>query len=408
MSKELYLKYGPRNLFWLMDHFNDIHIRFSAELDHEIDGARMEIAWQKTIEVYPVIGCVIEMKGKELFFYKADGKNPAIRSQAPINPGSSEVSGCVITATYFGNRISVSAYHTMVDGGGLCEIFKTLLYFYLSGYTGICDAPSSVQTEMGREPEAYYHTLLTEQMGDFTPVPLHYMPFLRDYAEDTEMEPDEKENRFFSAIHFPVDAFLSKCKEKGANPTAMLGLLMSRAFYSLHPEEKKDLFFEITTSARKVFHSEGCISNCVSNVIAGVAREDAMKEDAAGFVRKFREEMNLQRSDEYVKTMRLFEGTYGHNYVNKQITLTYIGSVDVGNNTEHLRKFEMETNATQLVILAQVKDEFTLMLLLGKATQKYLDRICDLLREEEIDAEVITEARPIIKDSDHIVMQEER
>jgi hypothetical protein len=58
MSKELYLKYGPRNLFWLMDHFNDIHIRFSAELDREIDGARMEIAWQKTIEVYPVIGCV--------------------------------------------------------------------------------------------------------------------------------------------------------------------------------------------------------------------------------------------------------------------------------------------------------------------------------------------------------------
>lgn len=187
----------------------------------------------------------------------------------------------------------------------------------------------------------------------------------------------------------------------------MLGLLLSRAFYSLHPEEKKDLFFEITTSARKTFHSEGCISNCVSNVIAGVAREDAMKEDAAGFVRKFREEMNLQRSDEYVKTMRLFEGTYGHNYVNKQITLTYIGSVDVGKNTEHLRKFEMETNATQLVILAQVKDEFTLMLLLGKVTQKYLDRICELLREEEIDAEVITEARPIIKDSDHIVLQEE-
>ena len=131
-NKELYLKYGPRNLFWLMDHYNDIHNRFSAVLDHEIDGTLMEKAWEKTISVYPVIGCVIEMEGKELFFYKANGENKAIRSKAPINPGSELVSNCVVTATYYGNKVSVSAYHTMVDGGGLNDIFKTLLYFYLS------------------------------------------------------------------------------------------------------------------------------------------------------------------------------------------------------------------------------------------------------------------------------------
>nr|WP_027870894.1 hypothetical protein [[Eubacterium] cellulosolvens] len=407
MSKELYLKYGPRNLFWLMDHYNDIHIRFSAELDHEIDGSRMEKAWEKTIEVYPVIGCVIEMEGKELFFYRADGENRAIRSMAPVNPGSEPVSGCVITATYYGRRISVSAYHTMVDGGGLCEIFKTLLYFYLSEHTGVCDRPASVQTEAGRAPDAYYHTLLTEDMSGFEPVPLHYMPFLKDYAEDEEMNPDEKENRYFSSLSFPVDAFMEKCREIGANPSSMLGLLMSRAFYELHPEEQKDLFFEITTSARKVFHSEGCISNCVSNVVAGASREDAVSSDPTGFVRKFRAEMDLQRSDDYVKTMRLFEGTYGHNYVNKQITLTYIGKVEIGANTEHISNFEMETNATQLVILAQVGQEFTLMLLLGKASQRYLDKVRELLCEAGVDAKEKTKARTIVKDSDRAVLQED-
>ena len=403
-KEDLYLTYGPRNLFWLMDHYNDIHIRFSAELDHEIDSALMEKAWENTIRVYPVIGCVIEMEGKDLFFYQAEGQNKAIKSKSPINPGSEIVSGCVITATYFGNRISVSAYHTMVDGGGLCEIFKTLLYFYLSSRTGISDAPETVQTIMDREPSEYYRTVLTEEMGDFTPVPLHFMPYLKDYAEDTEMDVDEEGNRYFGALRFSVDAFMAKCKENGANPTAMLGLLTSRAFYALNPEERKDLFFEITTSARKVFHSEGCISNCVSNVIAGVEYDAVMAEDVRDFVKDFRQEIDKQRGDDYVKTMRLFDGTYGHNYVNKQITLTYIGGIDIGENTKHLTGFSMETNANQLVMLVQLKEEFQLMLQLGKATGKYLEQYGRLLAGMGIDNRIVTDARPVITDSNEQVL----
>ncbi|MCR4749981.1 MAG: hypothetical protein K5877_09345 [Lachnospiraceae bacterium] len=403
-KESCYIEYGPRNLFWLMDHYNDIHIRFSASLDHEIDSALMENAWEKTIAVYPVIGCVIEMEGKNLFFYRAKGRNKAIRSKAPINPGSDLVSGCVITATYYGNCVYLSAYHTMVDGGGLCEIFKTLLYFYLSGYTGIADTPQSVQITEGRPPEAYYKTVLQENMNDFTPVPIHYMPYLRDYAEDTQMDNDEDGNRYFGALRFPMDSFMSKAKELGANPTAMLGLLTARVFYALNPNERKDIFFEITTSARKVFHSEGCISNCVSNVIAGAEYEAVMAEDVKPFIKDFRKEVDLQRGTDYVKTMRLFDGTYGHNYVNKQITLTYIGGIDIGENTAHMRGFWMETNASSLVMLVGLLDEFQLMLQLGKATKKYLAKYDELLRKMGIDSRIVIEARTVVTDSDNAVL----
>jgi hypothetical protein len=324
-----------------------------------------------------------------------------------VNPGSETVAGCVITATYYRRRITVSAYHTMVDGGGLCEIFKTLLYFYLSSYTGIDDRPSSVQCDCGRKPEAYYHTVLDEKLGDFTPVPLHYMPYLKEYAEDADMNPDEEENRYFSSVTFSSSAFITKCREIGANPSAFLGLLTARAFYALNPEEKKDLFFEITTSARKIFGSEGCISNCVSNVLADASRTDALCEDPENFIRKFRAELNEQRGADYVKTMRLFESTYGHNYVNKQITLTYIGSVDVGENTSRITDFAMETNATQLVILAEVGGEFYLMLLLGKATGRYQEQICRQLGAFGITAEIKAGSRVITKDSDDVVLREE-
>ena len=395
-----FLKYGPRNLFWLMDHYNDIHIRFSAVLDHEIDGALMEEAWQRTIRVFPVIGCVIEMEGKELFFYPAKGENRAVRSKAPINPGSAEVNGCVITATYYADRITVSAYHTMVDGGGLNEIFKTLLYFYLSSRTGECDEPEGVQTAEGRPPEAYYRPVSPDELGTFTPVPLHTMPYLRDFAEDPDMEADEGGNRYFASVRFPVSLFIRKCKEIGANPTAMLSLLTAKAFYTLHPEERKDLFFEVTTSVRKTFGAEGCISNCVCNVIADAEYSDVMNGDVRDYVRKIRAEIDSQRTDDYIKSWRLFDSTYGHNYVNKQITLSYIGRLDIGINTKHIANLEMATNAVQLVLLMQLEEDFLLMLQLGKATGKYLERMGELLNEMGIPVQAASELHSVVTDSD--------
>jgi hypothetical protein len=383
-----------------MDHYNDIHIRFTAELDHEIDALLMEKAWERTIKVYPVIGCVIEMEGKDLFFYKADGENKAIKSKAPINPGSDIVSNCVITATYYGNKVSVSAYHTMVDGGGLNEIFKTLLYFYISSYTGIYDEPVTVQIAEGRTAQEYYKTVSPDELGDFTPMPLHAMPYLREFAEDEEMEGEEDGSKAFASIKFPVDIFIGKCKEIGANPTAMLAILTSKAFYALNPDERKDIFFEITTSVRKTFGAEGCISNCTSDIYADVAYEDVIKGDIRDFVKKFRTELDSQRTDDYIKTKRLLTSTYELNCVNKKITLTYVGKIDIGENTKHITNFEMPTNAAQLVLLMQIGGEFYLMLELGKATQKYIDNMEKQLNEMGIKTTTASKLHNVIKDSD--------
>lgn len=387
-----------------MDHYNDIHIRFTAELDHEIYGELIEKAWEKTINVYPCIGCVIEMEGKELFFYKADGKNKAIKSKAPINPGSDLVSNCVITATYYGNKVSVSAYHTMVDGGGLNEIFKTLLYFYISSYTKVFDEPVTVQTKEGRAPEEYYKTVSPDELGEFTPVPLYTMPYLKEYAEDPDMEANEDGSKYFASISFSADAFIGECKKIGANPTAMLAFLTSKAFYALNPKEQKDLFFEITTSVRKTFGAEGCISNCTSDVIAQMCYNDIVNGDEAELVRKFRAEMNSQRSDDYVKTKRQLSSTYELNCVSKKITLTYIGKIDIGENTKHIIGFEMSTNAAQLVMLMQIGNEFLLMLEFGKATGKYINKLDELLTEMGIEVKKKSELHKVIADSDEQVL----
>ena len=331
-------------------------------------------------------------------------KNKAIKSKAPINPGSDLVSNCVITATYYGNKVSVSAYHTMVDGRGLNEIFKTLLYFYISSYTKVFDEPVTVQTKEGRAPEEYYKTVSPDELGEFTPVPLYTMPYLKEYAEDPDMEADEDGSKYFASISFSADAFIGECKKIGANPTAMLAFLTSKAFYALNPKEQKDLFFEITTSVRKTFGAEGCISNCTSDVIAQMCYNDIVNGDEAELVRKFRAEMNSQRSDDYVKTKRQLSSTYELNCVSKKITLTYIGKIDIGENTKHIIGFEMSTNAAQLVMLMQIGNEFLLMLEFGKATGKYINKLDEILTEMGIEVKKASELKTVVTDSDKQVL----
>jgi hypothetical protein len=288
----------------------------------------------------------------------------------------------------------------MVDGGGLNEIFKTLLYFYISSYTGIYDEPVTVQIAEGRTAQEYYKTVSPDELGDFTPMPLHAMPYLREFAEDEEMEGDEDGSKAFASIKFPVDIFIGKCKEIGANPTAMLAILTSKAFYALNPDERKDIFFEITTSVRKTFGAEGCISNCTSDIYADVAYEDVIKGDIKDFVKKFRAELDSQRTDDYIKTKRLLTSTYELNCVNKKITLTYVGKIDIGENTKHITNFEMPTNAAQLVLLMQIDGEFYLMLELGKATQKYIENMEKQLNEMGVKTTTASKLHNVIKDSD--------
>ena len=152
------------------------------------------------------------------------------------------------------------------------------------------------------------------------------------------------------------------------------------------------------------FDAQGCISNCTSDVIAHMSYDDVVNGDQKALVKKFRQEMDVQRSDDYVKTKRSIGSTYELNYVNKKITLTYIGKLEIGENVKHITNFEMVTNAAQLVMLMQMGDDFLLMLELGKATQKYLDKMSDILTKMGIEVKKASELKTVVTDSDKQVL----
>ncbi|MBO4395332.1 MAG: hypothetical protein J5819_03185 [Eubacterium sp.] len=402
-KKEEYFHFGTvKNMFWLMDRNNDIHIRYVATLDHEIDDEIIKKAWEKTKLVYPIIDTIIDVVDWDIYLYTANGENPVMHGERPAMPGSSVVGNRVVTLTVYKNKITMNAFHTLVDGGGLLQIMQTLLYTYLSEYTGETDGVTTVQLEENRDAGEYYRILGEGDLGEFEPQPLFLYPFKREFVEDEEMRPGDDGARIFGALQFDKGDFLKLCKANGANPSAMLCLWFAQAFYRLHPEERRDVGLAITISDRKTFGMEKYISNCLSMGILDISHEMAMMPETAA---KIRRDISMQRTDDYIKTFWQFESTYGWNHIHRLGLVTYIGTVDIGSLTGHITDFRMETNSCNNLYLADMNDEFILMFQFGRVTREYMNEFKNLLTEAGISATVNTEPETVITDRDDRILE---
>lgn len=392
---------GPISPFWWYDKGTEYHNKFSVTLDHDIDPQMLSTAWEKTKKVYPLIDCVPDMADGEIVFYKDDRNNPPIKSSKPIKPGTAVCSERAFVITYYENTVSMSSFHSVVDGGGINMIFSTLLYFYLEAYTGEGDEQPPVETREGRSPEEYFQPLSGIEIGEFEQKPLITYKKRKGMFIDLDMTPDEKGDIIISRIKVPVDKFMSACKGIGANPSAMMTVLMSKAAYKLHPERRGDLAFVLTMSARKAFGIPDTIANCSANLLIPVEYGDIMGDDISAASKKIRSIIDYQRDEDFIKTLASFYETYDWILAKRYAVLTYIGKLDVGKNTKHIKGFEMTDDATCSMYMMELNGEFVISFQLGKVTEKYMNSIMEILSEFGVEAEIETAPYAVMKDTDN-------
>ena len=389
MSRTLYFRGGPMSPFWWHDNQTAFHNRFQVTLDHEVESELLAIAWEKTKRVYPLIDCVPELEDGEIVFYADDRINPPICSDVPVNPGCEACSGRVFSLTYSGRKVAMSAYHSVVDGGGINAIFSTLVYFYLALHTGVEDEVPPVQTREDREPETYYTSLASMDLGEFEQQPLVTYPKRDGMFRDVRMTPDEEGNISLARLRMPAAEFMSACKRIGASPSAMLCVLMAKAAYLLHPQRTGDLAFVLTMSIRSATGVLDSIANCSTNLLLPVAYDDIVSEDLRPGVQRIRANINAQRRLDYIKTQAAFYETYDWLLASCYGTLTYLGVFNVGENTKHIVDFEMSDDAVASVFMMGLNDDFVLSFQLGRVTRDYAEAVTRILLEFGVVSELI-------------------
>jgi len=328
-------------------------------------------------------------------FYTDDRQNPPIQSAAPIAPGTEACAGRAFVLTYYGRTVAMRSFHSVVDGGGINAIFSTLLYTYLSSYTGVRDQVPTVELREGRSPESYYASLASMDMSDFEQQPLVTYTKRKGMFRDLDMAPDDEGNVQLARLRFCATDFMSACKRIGANPSAMMCVLMAKAAYELHPQRTGNLGFMLTMSARNAFGIPDSIANCSTNMLLPVEHDDIVASDLRPAVKKIRANIDLQRSTDYIKTQASFYETYDWMVSEGYCLLTYIGALDIGANTGHIVDFEMTDDAVSSLFMIELNGDFVLSLQLGKATGKYLDVITKDLHMFGVQSETVSSPQRI-------------
>ncbi|MDO4537785.1 MAG: hypothetical protein Q4B54_06445 [Coriobacteriales bacterium] len=402
------------------DIYSPVHLRYTVDLDHVIDDKLIKQAWDTTKRVYPIIDALLMLVHdksyymarqedqndpcfrEHVYLVKAtDGSNDPVKSKVPIRPETDIVGNRVVCISYFDKTVSISCYHTLLDGTGMSMVFRTFLYEYLALYTGHRDEHPIVELEEGRSLEQYYMSareLIMESLDDYTPQPLYMLPFdttgFIDKDMRNEMGPHGPEVSFGS-IRVPSKDFMSLCKRNGANPSAMLCTLLAKALYELNPDEERDAVFELTISTRKLFGCERSISNHVSTAMAYTSRKDIETGSLADASRKIRADISSQRGRDYEISLKRTNNMYRCDKRFANLVVTYIGTFSIGDNDEHIKDFRMGTFANTNLYCMGVGDEFILMLQYGVGTQKYLDAFIGIFKELGIEARMNVAARTV-------------
>jgi hypothetical protein len=402
-----------------MDVIAPMHIRYKATLDSDLDEGLLKKAWDKTKKVYPVIEMVYKLEHGDKEFYMQPGvldkysmdhvylveaeggTNDPIKSKAPIEPCTELCGGRMVCISYYDRSVTINAYHTLVDGGGLKMIFSTFLYSYLAMYTGHEDANPIVELTEGRNIDEYYNSVTAEYVfsQEYTPVPLCPLPLYCKGFIDEDMVRDKDGMAYAGNISVSVDEFIKLCKKNGANPSSMLCTILAKAAYELNPERKEDIVFDITLSARQVLGIENSVANAVGIAATYVTYDEITNKSIAEVSQRVRKDLNEQRTRDYFISFRRIFDTYSHTPTYKARTVTYVGEFNVGENNNHIVDFQMETDSIYNLFMMQLNDKFILSIYHGMATEKYMKELIKIFSEFDIKAEVIHQIHSISRDS---------
>ena len=247
----------------------DSTFRLAMELDEEVDPVLLQHALEKTLPRFPTIEVKLK-KGYFWYYFEYNENIPPVEEEVDF-PCSKiyaiENNWFLFKVLYFKNRISLEVFHSVTDGLGGMEFFKSLVFEYLclKGYEmdgeGLIkindESPKSYETEDSFE--RYYNRGNSKKRRD-----------VRAYQIEGIAYPRGEQN----IIHGLVDTeqIHQAAKKYGVKLTTYLAAAMIYAIYRdqrLDLGEKKPVRIMVPVNLRRMFPS-GTLRNFISHYIAGI------------------------------------------------------------------------------------------------------------------------------------------
>ena len=370
--------------FWSADRNDTTHLRMKLEMDHDIDGGDLLEAWKKTMKVYPLLNWIPDKVRGDLLFYEPESEPVVVNYDGPLMPCTELAGGRPIAISYYGNAIVLTFYHSIADAAGIVGVLRTLVYHYCTlHFHREYDAGGIMLTE-NRAVETYYRSPFRLDLGAYTPQPLAFYPLGDTIFTDPEMAPPKPGDVVTSSATISAEEFLRYCKAHGANPSVMLCILMGKAIYHSHPEERRRLALDVTVNYRKALGLPDCLG--VFSTVATVCAtyDQIMEGGTESAAAALREALNRQRTEDYAKTMMDMARTYLILKDALSAVISYEGRIDFGSCNRHVTGMFLVNNVTNTIHMIEFKEDFILHFQFGKATEFYRNAFINELKEAGI------------------------
>ena len=267
MEKTLKYNAGQPLWFWGADRNDKTHLRIKLELDHEVDGNDLTEAWRKTLKVYPLLNWIPEDVKGDILYYEPEKEPEPVHCDAPVMPYTELAGKRVIAVSYYGKSVTVTLFHAISDATGIIGVLKTLMYHYCTLHFHKEYDQTGIMLTEGREVEEYYGSPFRLPLGDYTSQPLAFFPIGNTVYRDPDMVPPNPGDIVTSCVTVSSEEFMRYCKEHKANPSAMLCILLGKAVYGMHPEERRRLCLDVTVDYRKALGLTECLGVFSSSAI---------------------------------------------------------------------------------------------------------------------------------------------
>lgn len=394
-NKEAIFNGGPFQSYWWADEHEPVHPTIKAELNHTIDCAALERAWENTKRVYPLIDLIPDDYDEEVIFFKSDGDSRPIKSRNTLKIVSEASLYRGVSLTYYGSTITLSLYHSIADEQGLNEIFKTLMYYYLCAYTNTSD-DTPVMTKENRVPEEYYIQNTMLNCSDYKPQPVKLYKDIRHIFNDMSVVNDENCAITIGEMEISFKEYDELCKNTGSSPDELFTYVMAKTIYNMYPDEKNKLSFGLMTDFRETFNVSDTIAPCSKKMPLVLTYDDVMNCTMNTAIRKITDTRQYQKSADYIKSHVALENTYSVlNIRNACLSINFSGAFDIGEKNSYIRNISMHDYSIRSVFMMLLNDTIKVSFQYGTATDKYMNAVKDTLNGLGIKADITAKAYPV-------------
>ena len=290
-------------------------IRIGFTLDEQVEPDRLQRALDKTLAFVPYFRSVIR---KGLFWYYLEESDlcPLVHEEnrPPCSPLYNRgAPGLLFDVSYFGNRISLEAFHALVDGAGAINFLKAVTLFYFHERWG------------GPEPDLDFFPSGTDAGQDN--INKHYQKSanrlpakrIKTYHLHGEQIPEYR----LSVVEgcMPVSGLLALAKASQATLTEYITALLIDAIgrTMTRREKRRSVVITIPADMRQYFPLDKSSRNFFSimNISHRFSDDDSFSEVLAAVREQFKEKSNRASLLDRMNRMASIE----HNFAIRAVPL---------------------------------------------------------------------------------------